>query len=254
MPYSNNLFYRIYNEAEQPEPPRPLVLLHGSGGSHMAWPVDLRRSLNRRVIALDLPGHGKSAGTACQQMPALVQSLRLFLDDLHIYRIDLAGHSLGALLALYYAKAFPKQVKRLFLMSCGSHFNVPEELFESLLCPNRKDQFIEDFGRIAFSQDFPQSQRRTLLAPLSQVRTSTLLADLSICAEYHLNGDFQKIVCPAQLVNGTNDPITTPASARELVHNLPQAALKILPKCGHLLLYEKTALISQMMRGFFNPD
>ena len=252
MAYSNNLFYRIYDEGDQLKNSRPLILLHGSGGSHMAWPVDIRRSLKRRIIALDLPGHGKSAGTACQHLPGLVQSLRLFLDNLHIYQADLAGHSLGALLALNFALSFPKRVNRLFLLSCGSYFKVPEDLFDSLLCPNQKGQFIEDFGQIAFNRGFPQSQRRKLLEPLSQVRTSTLLADLSICAEYHLKGDLGKITCPAQLVNGINDPITTPVSARELAHNLPRATLDLLPKCGHMLLYEKTALISKMMRGFFN--
>lgn len=252
MPYSQDLFYRIYNEGEQPQNSYPLVLLHGSGGSHMAWPVDMRRLVSRRVIALDLPGHGQSIGTACQRLPGLVQSLRRFLDNLHIYNADLAGHSLGALLALDYAQAFPKRVHSLFLLACGSHFNVPAELFDRLLCPNQEDRFIEDFSRIAFSRYFPESQRRKLLAPLSKVRPSTLLADLSICAEYRLNGNFQKIPCLTRLVTGSDDLITSPASARELLHNLPQAELEILPKCGHLLLYEKTALIAKMMHGFFN--
>ena len=252
MPYSHDLFYRIYNQEDHTQNALPLVLLHGSGGSHMAWPVDIRRSITRQVIALDLPGHGKSAGTACQRLPALVQSLRRFLDELNIYRVDLAGHSLGALLALDFAQTFPKRAHSLFLLSCGSAFNVPENLFDSLLCPNRKNRFIEDFSRMAFSRGFPQIQRRKLLEPLSQVRTSTLLADLSICAEYRLNGYFRKITCPTQLVNGADDPITTPVSARELAHNLAKAELEILPNCGHLLLYEKTAQISKMMRGFYN--
>jgi pimeloyl-ACP methyl ester carboxylesterase len=252
MPYSHDIFYRIYNEGEGPQNSYPLVLLHGSGGSHMAWPVDIRRSISRRVIALDLPGHGKSIGSACQRLPGLVQSLRRFLDDLHVYHADLAGHSLGALLALEFTQAFPRRVRSLFLLACGSRFNVPPELFDSLLCPNRGNRFSEDFSRIAFSRYFPESQRRKLLAPLNQVRSSTLLADLSICAEYRLNGNFREIACPTQLVNGSDDLITTPASARELLHNLPHAELEVLPKCGHLLLYEKTALITKMMRGFFD--
>ena len=252
MPFSHDLFYRIYNEGDQTRNSFPLVLLHGSGGSHMAWPVDLRRSIMRRVIALDLPGHGKSSGTACQRLPALVQSLRHFMDELHIYRADLAGHSLGALLALDYAQTFPKRVHSLFLLSCGSAFNLPEGLFDSLLCPNQKNRFIEDFGRLAFSRNFPQNLRRNLLEPLKQVRTSTLLADLSICADYHLDGNFRKITCPTQLVNGADDPITTPASARELSQNLAHTSLDIIPKCGHLLLYEKTAHINKTMRSFLD--
>jgi pimeloyl-ACP methyl ester carboxylesterase len=252
MPYSGGIFYRLYNEADLPASSRPLLLLHGSGGSHMAWPVDMRRSLKRRVIALDLPGHGKSAEMACQRLPSLVQSLLCFLDNLSIYEMDLAGHSLGALLALSAAQALQKRARSLLLLSCGSHFGIPDSLFDSLLCPHKKNQFIEDFSRLAFYEEFPQSQRRVLLAPLGQVRTSTLLADLSICAEFRLNGNFQKIACPILMVNGGNDLITTPAAARELAHNLSQAELEVLPKCGHLLLYEKTASISKLMRGFFN--
>ena len=40
----------------------PLVLVHGAGGSHLDWPPDLRRLAGMRVIALDLPGHGRSPG------------------------------------------------------------------------------------------------------------------------------------------------------------------------------------------------
>ncbi|MDK2980681.1 MAG: hypothetical protein PWQ55_1028 [Chloroflexota bacterium] len=254
MPYSHNLFYRIYNEGTQPPKAHPLVLLHGSGGSHMAWPVEIRRSIPRPVIALDLPGHGKSAETACQGMPALVQSLRRFLDEMHLYRVDLSGHSLGALLALEFAQTYSRRVNSLFLLACGSQFNLPEKLFDDLLCPNQEDRFMEDFGRLAFSHGFPQSQRRKLLAPLNQVRASTLLADLSICAEFRLNGNFRRIPCPTMLINGENDPISTPAAARELLYNLRNAQLEVLPGAGHLILYEKTALISQMMRGFFTGD
>ena len=55
------LFYRLSaNDLTGRRP--PLLLIHGAGGTHMHWPASLRRLPGWNVYAIDLPGHGKSAG------------------------------------------------------------------------------------------------------------------------------------------------------------------------------------------------
>jgi pimeloyl-ACP methyl ester carboxylesterase len=250
MPYCNELFYRSYENGEIDQKSTPLVLLHGSGGSHMAWPVEMRRINGQRVIALDLPAHGRSAGPACQSLDSLSIHLHRFFQDCGTRKIILAGHSLGAILALAYACAHPGQVRGIVLLSCGSRFSIPPALFEALQQARQKTQFIEQFNSLVFDASFPQSERRAILEPLVKIDTSLLLMDVRICANYQLPGNLDKLTCPVMLVNGASDPITTPASARQLAYSLPKAALTILPQCGHMFLYEKTTRISLMLRDF----
>jgi pimeloyl-ACP methyl ester carboxylesterase len=250
MPYCNELFYREYENGATETGNPPLVLLHGSGGSHMAWPVELRRMHGRRVIALDLPGHGQSGKNACQSLEPLVAKLGNFLRDCRIRKAALAGHSLGAILALAYTAVLPSQVQGLALLSCGSRFTIPNTLFDTLLQAKQNGQFSEQFNQLVFDPAFPQAERRAIVEPLSKVRPSTLLMDLGICADFRLPVNLAAVKCPTLIINGAGDRITPPACARELAYALPNASLTTLPGCGHMLIYEKTTLISTMMRDF----
>ena len=63
MPYiqvnDEELFYA---ETSSPNARLTMVLVHGAGENHLAWPAELRRVDGVTVYALDLPGHGKSGG------------------------------------------------------------------------------------------------------------------------------------------------------------------------------------------------
>lgn len=249
MPYSEDIFYRQYKE-EFNRFDNPVILLHGSGGSHLSWPGELRRQENHHVIALDLPGHGKTTSTVCHSIQTMVFSLRNFLLHMKIPRAILAGHSLGAVLALHYAAAYPESVRGLFLLACGANFSIPHSLFNQLRSSGQMDKVVENFNQIAFNQRLPQKLRREILAPMLSLRKSTLLADLAICANFSQNTSFKRITCPIELVAGENDLITKPASVRQLAFSLPCASYKILPQCGHLLLYERAELVAQIMREF----
>lgn len=88
---------------------RPLLLLHGLGGSQRDWDAavgELARS--HRVHTLDLRGHGARA--ACADAPATLEKMArdvaLVIERLHLQRPVLAGHSMGALVVMKYLEAF----------------------------------------------------------------------------------------------------------------------------------------------------
>jgi pimeloyl-ACP methyl ester carboxylesterase len=87
----------------------PLVLIHPVGGSLVVWePLMERLAPRRDVIALDMPGFGRSPPLPGADDPtpqALARATAAFLDDLGIRTAHLAGNSLGGWVALELAKA-----------------------------------------------------------------------------------------------------------------------------------------------------
>ncbi len=97
----------------------PVVLIHGVGLKLDAWTPQIE-SLSRthRVIALDMPGHGGSAPIEPGSMlPAFVEWLICALDDLGLDMANVAGHSMGALIAGGCAITAPERVRRVALLS-----------------------------------------------------------------------------------------------------------------------------------------
>jgi len=251
MPYSSNLFFRIYN-GDSKASAYPVLLLHGSGGSHLAWPAEVRRLPHHRVLAIDLPGHGKSNTPVCQSLEALQIAIQSFLLDQQIHQVIMVGHSLGAAAALSFASNYPEQVCGLFLLACGSRFNIPLDWFTSLLNADRKKILVKQFSQIVFDPSFPHKRRQELLAPLLLLPTSALLADLGICQDFNPHNKLSRIHCPVYLVNGQNDAVVPPPALQQLAQWIPHASQYVLPDCGHMLLHENTPLVSKILRDFLD--
>lgn len=89
----------------------PLVLIHPLGGELVVWePVLDLLAREREVIALDMPGFGRSPPLANGSPPApqaLAAAVAAFLDGLGLDRYHVAGNSLGGWVALELAKRGP---------------------------------------------------------------------------------------------------------------------------------------------------
>lgn len=100
----------------------PVILLHGYTDNSRSWSLmapSLAEALPaRRILAIDLRGHGASSAPDCCYAPdSLARDIGLAMDALGIGRADLVGHSLGSLTAAYLAATRPDRVGRLVLVS-----------------------------------------------------------------------------------------------------------------------------------------
>ncbi len=87
---------------------RPLILLHGLGGDVRTWDaVTPALSAAFRVIAIDLPGHGRSTADAQVTVETVVEEVAHIVAELGIARPAIWGHSLGGYVALVYATKHP---------------------------------------------------------------------------------------------------------------------------------------------------
>lgn len=84
----------------------PLLLIHGLGGNRASWDTVLEAlAARRRVVRIDLPGHGASpVGPDSGTFVGLVGSVERFIAERGLGRVDVAGSSMGARIALELAR------------------------------------------------------------------------------------------------------------------------------------------------------
>lgn len=249
MPITAGLYYTVFDGNLTPSQP-PIVLLHGAGGSHLCWPIELRRLENQRVIAVDLPGHGRSEGMVQQSIAAYADQLRDFLAGMEIHQVMLVGHSMGGAIALSLAQAYPNLVTSLGLIASGAYLGVPEDLLESLSSPVTYPVALRLLQQRAFHPHTPAALVEKAISPLRAVRSSALYADWRACANFDLRPEVAEIKCPTWVAVGVDDRITPLPYAHFLATQLPSARLQVVPNAGHMVIVEQPELLAQGLSEF----
>ncbi|MEE9375413.1 MAG: alpha/beta fold hydrolase [Rhizobiaceae bacterium] len=97
----------------------PVVLIHGVGMQSAAWAPQIDAlSKSRRVISIDMPGHGESDPLPTgSQLPDFIEWLHAALKAINTGPVSLAGHSMGALVSAGYAITYPEMVARVALLN-----------------------------------------------------------------------------------------------------------------------------------------
>ena len=111
MPFASGLYCSIYDGGTLSQP--PVILLHGAGSNRLCWPSVIRRLPGQKMIALDLPGHGRSEGVALQSVTEYADAVLDFMREMGIYKASIIGHSMGSAIALHLARAPPGQGRKI---------------------------------------------------------------------------------------------------------------------------------------------
>jgi len=109
--------YRIYTRVEGEG--KPILLLHSYWGSHLLFDhLASVFSVKRRVIRIDLPGHGYSAipplNYTFEEFAVVLNELLIMLGVSE--KISIVGHSMGGYLAMAFAAKYPDRIASLVLM------------------------------------------------------------------------------------------------------------------------------------------
>src|SRR5690349_7556657 len=113
------------------DPGQPMVvMIHGAGMDHTVWSLQARYLAHhgRSVLAVDLPGHGRSGGTALASVEELADWVVALLDAVGVSRAALVGHSMGAITALEAASRHPDRVGALALLGVAEKMPVHPDL------------------------------------------------------------------------------------------------------------------------------
>src|SRR5271166_3773575 len=234
-----------------------LVLIHGIGGHADDWAFCLDAlARSHRVIALDLPGFGRSGKPHIRYTIAgFVEMFERFLRTLNMERATLVGHSLGGWIAASYALNFPQQVDKLVLVDAagvwGDMTELPVDLHVSTLAHMRDIfQFLfydkrlaaDSLIELAYSQHLERNDGYTI---------HSILQNTSDGREW-LDKDerISALSVPTLILWGENDALIPLTIGRRMHELLPGSKLAIIPQCGHLPNLEKPAELVRHILAF----
>ncbi|MCE0460684.1 acetoin dehydrogenase dihydrolipoyllysine-residue acetyltransferase subunit [Pseudomonas uvaldensis] len=250
---------RVIRYFERGEGGTPLVLVHGFGGDLNNWLFNHEAlAAGRRVIALDLPGHGES-GKALQrgdldELSSVVLSL---LDYLDINVAHLVGHSMGGAVSLNTAHLMPQRVRSLTLIGSAG---LGQEINGSYL-----QGFVDAANRNALKPQLVQLfsnaelvNRQMLDDMLKYKRLEGVDAALrqlsaTLFAEGRQQMDLREVVqaghVPTLVIWGSDDAIIPATHSQGLA-----ARVEVLPGQGHMVQMEAAEQVNRLILEFIQEN
>ncbi len=234
---------------QTPRPEQPtVVFIHGSGMDHTVWTLQSRYFAHhgRNVLAVDLPGHGRSDGPALRGVGALADWIVRLLDAAGVEKSALVGHSLGALVALEAAARAPARIWAVALLGVAERLAVHPDLLKAAEAGEHAAIDLVaswGFGRRAHLGGARAPGTWMIGAGmrlLERAPVGTLAADLAACDAYRGAGEAAaRLRCPVLLVIGENDRMTPPAGAHALAARMAEVRSVVIAQAGHMMMVEQ---------------
>lgn len=228
----------------------PLVLIHGAGGTHRHWPEALRTLAGHRVIALDLPGHGASAGPAPEGVAGYAQVVLGLLDELGLGQAVIAGHSMGGAIALTLALQVPARVAGLVLVGSGARLRVAPAVLQATADPDALAQAAQTMADWSFGGSASEALKRDFIEGLLATRPGVVHGDFVACNAFDVMARLGELRVPALIVCGSEDRLTPPKYAEHLRDHLQGARLSMVAGAGHLVMLETPDAVAEAMAAF----
>jgi len=228
---------------------QPTVLfIHGAGMDHTVWALQTRYFAHhgRSMLAVDLPGHGRSGGALLRSVGAMAAWIVHVLDAAAVQSTALVGHSMGALIALEAAASAPARVRSLALLGVAERMPVHPDL-QSAADGNRRlgPELVTSWGhgRSGHLGGNPAPGLWMMggsLQLLERAPAGALAADLAACNAYDgALAAAARVACTTLLLLGALDRMTPPAKAKPLADAIRLSRTVLLPAAGHMLMSER---------------
>lgn len=225
-----------------------IIFVHGAGMDHTIWALQTRWFAwhGYGVLAVDLPGHGKSEGSALETIEEMAAWMVRVIDVCGAEKIGLIGHSMGSLVALVAAAEAGARAFSLALLGTAAVMPVHPDLLAATKSndPVAWDLMVSwgfakpaHFGLSKAPGMWMQGSGRSLLA---RAATDILGIDMSACDAW--KGSFkaaEKVSCPTLIISGDRDMMTPVKASAALAGSIENAKTIILRRCGHMMMIER---------------
>lgn len=238
-----------YTGGKSLDPALPaVVFIHGGELDHCVWILQSRYLAHHgyAVLALDLPGHGRSGGAPLASIEAMADWTMALLDAAGVKSATLVGHSMGSLVALECAARYPERVERIALAGTAFPMRVSPELLESTREREPEAHLMINHWSHSALAHYPGNPGPGFwvaggsLRLMQRQKPGVLHADFAACNDYKAGIErAAQVKCPSLLLLGKLDAMTPARAARDLARAVPNSIVRTLDGAGHNLMGEK---------------
>jgi pimeloyl-ACP methyl ester carboxylesterase len=230
----------------------PVVFVHSLAGNGGQWALQLdhlRR--HRRAVSIDLRGHGESdpAEDGDYSIRGLASDIEAVVDQLGLRRFVLAGHSLGAVVAIDYACRHPERVAGLLLTDPnGDMTRMPKGEMESFLGPLRQDpvgELTSYFRQLVVGGD--KDAGRWVLEDLRLTDENAIVKSMEGSLDYPTLESLNKY--PGPKLSVVSDMNSLPYSLHRLQPGLPT---RMMAGTGHWLMMDRPEAFNHIVDEFLD--
>jgi pimeloyl-ACP methyl ester carboxylesterase len=256
---------------ERPGPEPAVLLIHGLPGTAEDF-EDVMPLIGHRTIAIDRPGYGFSTG-GYFPFDRQLQAVHEVIEQLHLGRPILVGHSYGGTISLAYAERHPREVKGLVLVDaaagqCSRHDNaftraqarfikftelpviaqVADVTFSQLLrTVSAEPEESEAFSPAPVN---PRHRHRVLAINLKHGNLEAYAGEI-LAANKEIEGvnrGLAGIRVPTTVIGGAQDKLVKPQCGRSIAADVRGAQLRTAPG-GHMVPYTHPAAVAAAVQS-----
>lgn len=259
---------------EQGKGKQTLLMIHGLGGNLTHWSNNFIE--NQHCIAIDLPTYGLSSMKNFQPKTDMLdfysEIILEFIKKKKLKNVVLMGHSMGGQIAIITTLKQPQNIKKLILAAPAGFETFTETEAQALLNFSKPETFknqTEPMLRAGFKRNFyemPTSvetmiQDRILMAKCENFNPyfSAVAGGVKGMLVHPVRKELSKIKIPTLVLFGENDDLIpnkllhktlTTNEVAQIGKEIPNAKIVLIPKAGHLLMYEKATEFNNEVKGF----
>ena len=227
----------------------PLLMLHGAGSSGREdWAAQVPLfSKAFRLYIPDARGHATTRWDVRDgfSYEMIVEDLEAFADALHLETFHVIGFSMGAMTALTFATRHPERLRTLVIAGITAQREPRLSVARRLMDPDRRPaEGPLSEAALARRHDHvqgPGAWRNLLTAISSDVASQPLLTPREL----------RRVELPAMVAVGDRDPFAPVDHAWELMRQLPDARLLVVPDCPHELMVRRPGLFNEACGVFY---
>jgi len=229
---------RIFYESAGEGP--PVVLVHGAGQDTASWRYNIPYfATTHRVVALDLPGHGKSEVLSPPINSTFEYARYVWgvIEDLGLSTPVIMGHSMGSGICLAVALEHGDAVggvvgvdgadKVVGVFADEIHQAYVESPLELQL-----EMSMESFRSLC-SKQTPNDRIEEIAQDLLRIHPSVTAADTQAFNSFDISDRLHEVSVPVLLISGSDDFLVTPQMVKETSQRIGGSMVVVLEGVGH---------------------
>lgn len=236
-----------------------VIFVHGAQCDHSVWILQSRYLAHHGygVLALDLPGHGRSAGPALASIGDLAEWVAAVQDAVGVKQAAVVGHSMGSLIALECAARHPGRVAKIALLAIAYPMKVSAELLDATKNNEPLAQDMVNIWSHSAYAHYPNNPGPGFwiigenLRLMQRQKPGVMHADFAACNAYAGGAQAAATVnCPALFLLAQRDLMTPLRAARDFAISIQGAKTVVIEGSGHNMMAEKPDEVLDTLVGF----